>query len=365
MSSKLRERYDSLYTKIETRMLAWGAVRENRGYAAGVTPLPTLDDDYRTAVRPYWRQFDVPTPKKYSFRLFSNADKGLDEHADPRYIPDDLWFDRIIPHYNDLIFAKALQDKCLHNLLFPGLRRPETVVKNVAGVFYDDGLSLLTREEAADRLLHTEGRVLVKPSVGSGQGHNIRFYDADALTEADAEEIFRLYGKNFIIQKKLDQHEALARLNPDSLNTVRVITFLHRDKVYTLSSILRVGGFGSEVDNTSQGGFQGSILPGGRLAPKGFTHRNDRWEYIDAYPNGIRFADVTVPFYDRVEEAAHKNALRMGHFRILGWDFAVSPDGTPVLIEYNVIPGQNQESDGPTFGELTDEVLGEVFGKRS
>lgn len=363
MASKLRPLYDKLYIKLETLYLAWGAVRENKRYAASVTPLPTLDEDYRNTIRPYWRQFRVAVPKKYSYRLFANADKKLDEHADPRYIPDDLWFDRIIPHYNNLIFAKALQDKCLHNLLFPDVRRPVTVVKRIAGAFYDDELHPLTRAEAAARC-HGHGRVIVKPSVATGQGHNIRFYDTDGMTPQEAEKIFDTYGENFIIQEKMSQHEALARLNPQSLNSIRIITLFRDGEVHILAPILRVGGFDSEVDNTSQGGYQGRILPDGRLAPLGFTHRNDRWEFVDSYPNGIRFADVTVPSYDRVVETVRRQAERMSHFRIIGWDFAIAPDGEPLFIEFNVIPGQNQESNGPTFGDLTDTVLEDVFGRR-
>ena len=123
-------------------------------------------------------------------------------------------------------------------------------------------------------------------------------------------------------------------------------------------------GADSEVDNTSQGGYQCAIAPDGHLLPIGFTHSDSQWRYVDAYPNGVRFSDVVVPSFDRVVDAARANAARMGHFKLIGWDFAVAPDGEPVFIEYNVIPGQNQETNGPTFGALTDEVLEDVFGRR-
>ncbi len=364
MGSRLRPLYDRLYIRVETLLLARDANRSNRAYAAGVSPIATLDEDYRSIVRPYWKQFKVRIPKKYSFRLYSSTDKGLADHVDPRYIPDTLWFDRIIPHYNNLIFAKALQDKCMLNLLFPDVRRPVTVVKNIAGVFYDDGLNLLTRAEAAARV-PGHGRIIVKPSVSTGEGHNIRFFDSDTMTPAEAEAVFDQYGRNFVIQEKMAQHPDLARLNPDSLNSVRVITLLKDDRVHILTPILRVGGPKSEIDNISQGGFQGSILPDGHLAPRGFTHRNNCWEFSSEYPNGIRFADVVIPSYDRVISTAEKLASRMGHFRIIGWDLAVAPDGEVVLVEFNVIPEQNQETTGPTFGDLTDEVLADVFGRRS
>ena len=361
MDNKLRSVYDRLYIKTETMLLALGYTRKDRHYAALVKPLPTLDEDYRTVVRPYWKKYQVRVPKKFHFRLFCNAEKGVETRLDPRYIPDDLWFGRIVPYYNNLIFAKAMQDKCLHSLLFPEVRRPVTVVKRIAGVFYDDSLHIVHRADAA-ALCTGRGRVIVKPSVSTGQGRNIHFYDTDDWTPEDAEKMFDRSGNNFVVQEKQAQHPDLARLNPDSLNSIRIISFLKDDEVHILTQILRVGGFGSEVDNISQGGYQCAILPDGRLADRGFTYRNGRWEYAEAYPNGIRFEDVTVPSFDRAREIVRTQAARMSHFKLIGWDFAVAPDGEPVFIEFNVIPAQDQESTGPTFGDLTDEVLAEVFG---
>ncbi len=363
MGSKLRPLYDKLYIKVETVLLAAEYRSAAKKRASTVPALPTLNEDYKAAVRPYWKQFRVPIPKKYNFRLFGNPDKGLGEHVDPRYIPDDLWFGRVVPHYNNLIFAKALQDKCLHNLLFPGIRRPVTVVKRIAGVFYDDDLHLLTEAQAA-AAFRGHGRVIVKPSVSTGQGHGIRFYDSDAMTDNEIAAVFRQYGDNFIAQEKMLQHPDLAALNPGSLNTVRILTFLHGGEVHMLSSILRIGGADSEIDNVSQGGYQCTVRPDGTLEDRAITKRGGAWVTVTENAEGRRFGDMKVPSFDRVQEAVRREASRMAHFPILGWDIAVDPDGSPVLVEYNVIPGQNQGTGGPTFGDLTDEVLTEVFGHR-
>ena len=356
MGSKLRPLYDKLYIAVETWLLAIGARREARQDVKGVGPNPRVEAEYASVIRPYWRQFRTRPPKKYWFTLLAHPNRPFD----PRYIPDDMWFDRIIPHYNNLSFAKALQDKCLHNVLFPDMRRPVTVVKRIAGVYYDDGLSLLTEDEAAARC-RGRGRILVKPSVGSGQGHSIRFYDSASLSDGDVRDIFRQYGDNFIVQEKMDQHPDLARLNPGSLNTVRLITFLHGGQVHLLAAILRVGGSSSEVDNTSQGGYKAAIGPGGRLDTLGMDHH---FHFSDHYENGIPFGSVTVPSYDRVVESVCAHAAKMSHFKIIGWDMAVAPDGEPVLVEYNVIPAQAHAANGPIFGDLTDTVLTEVFGRR-
>jgi hypothetical protein len=359
MSSKLRTLYDKLYVGGETYLLARQARRDAKQNAKTVVPSPRVAQEYKTTIRSYWRQFKVSVPAQYWFTLFANEHKPFS----PKYIPDDLWFHGIIPHFNNLIFAKAFQDKCLANVLFPDMKRPATVIKRIAGVFYDDDLNLLSKAQAVARCQNV-GRILVKPSIGSGQGHGIRFYDSGDLTENQIEDIFSQYGNNFIIQEKMAQHADLARLNPNSLNTVRINTFLYHNEIHILSSILRVSGGAKEVDNTSQGGYQCSIHADGTLYDKGFTHIDGHWDYVDSYPNGIRFQDVTVPSYQKAVALVSEHAKKMSHFKIIGWDIAIDPAGEPVLIEFNVIPGQDQESGGPTLGELTDEVLAEVFGRR-
>ena len=357
MGSKLRPLYDRIYIGTECWLNARGARQDARRDVKALGQNTRVSAEYDRTIRPYWRQFRVRVPKRFWFDLLANENRPFS----PKYIPDDLWFGRIIPHYNNLIFAKALQDKCLYATLFPDVRQPVTVVKNIAGVFYDGEMHLLSREEAIARC-HGRGRILAKPSVSTGMGNNIRFYDSGALSDRQLDDIFHLYGKNFLVQEKLSQHPDLARLNPSSLNTVRVLSFLHEGQVHILTAVLRVGGPDSEVDNTSQGGFAATVQPDGRLARLG---QNKKWQYAETLPNGVRFDSVTIPSYDRIIAAVTRLASRAAHFKIIGWDMAVAEDGEPVLVEFNVIPMHGCHCSSPVFGELTDQVLEEVFGRRS
>lgn len=357
--NKLRALYDKLYVDIDMLYLAVKNAWGTRKRARAAAPKPNFEEDFKRKVLPYWRQFNAPRPKKFWYKTYGPAD----EPADPRYIPYNVWTRRILPHFNTLLFAQALQDKCLHNLLVPDLKRPDTVVKRIAGVFYDDGLALLTREQAVARC-QSAGRILIKPSVCSGGGANIRFYDGGKLSAGDVEDIFRQYGPNFIIQEKLIQHEAVAALNPHSLNTLRITTFLFKNEVHVLSVILRVGGGENEVDNVSRGGYQCTVLPGGQLDRYAITKLGGEWKSVEVSGSGVRFQDVVIPAYDHILRSVCGAAAKMSHFKIIGWDIGVSPEGDPVLIEYNVIPDQSQGTCGPAFGDLTDEVLEDVFGRR-
>lgn len=359
MMHKLRILYDHLYIAGETAVKAYQDRRSLRQILGHPKRDARIEQAYRNEIRPYWRQFRVRAPGKLWYYRYCAAHKILS----PQYIPDTLWHRRIIPYFNDLLLARAWQDKCMQSVLVPGIRQPETLVKNIAGVYYDDGQNMLTEEQAVRRCMQA-GRILAKPSMGSGGGANIRFYDSDTLTEQAVLEIFQMYGRNFLIQKKAAQHRDLAKLNPSSLNTVRVVTFLYDGRVRPISTIIRMGGARSEVDNVSQGGFQCTIRPDGSLEQYGYTHVGNVIRYTETSPSGVRFADVTVPSFDRILQTVCDHAGRMAHFRIIGWDISVAPDGEPMLIEFNLVPALNQETDGPMFGELTDRVLGDVLGLR-
>lgn len=355
MGSRFRPLYDKIYTDIDLAFLSHSFRKSAKKRIRTVPKNANLDAEYRKNVLPYWKQFGQ-RPGKVWYHLYCEKD----EHIDPRYLPDDIWTAKIVPHFNTLLFARALQDKNLNNLLVPWLKHPKTVVKNVAGVYYDDELNLISEQEAVTRCL-SAGRMIVKPSVGSGRGAGIQFLNGCDLTEKTALKLFRSYqSHNFLIQEKVKQHETLAAIHPRSLNTLRVVTFLYKNEVRVLSSVLRIGAGESELDNISAGGYCCKVHDNGRLDKLAVTRKG---EWVTAHPDGAVFGEITLPNYSHILDCVKNAASHIGHFRILGWDIAVDQDAEPVFIEYNVIPDQNQKTFGPTFGDLTDEILHEVFCK--
>ncbi len=355
-----RKFFDDLYVKGEL----WVVARRSKKYihsgAKKTKTTPEMKRVFKEKIVPYWKNYGVKVsidPQKfYSF--------GDPAKFDPRYIPNNLWVTRIVPYFNSLLYAPGFQDKCLHNLFFPDMKRPETVVKNVNGVYYDDDLHLLTLEEAIDRMQAVD-RFIVKPSVGSSRGRGIRFYNGSEMSREELAAIENEYGhKNFVIQKLVKQHADMAALNDSSLNTLRVVSFLYKGQVHILSTAVRIGGAGSLVDNVSAGGYQCDVGPDGRLVEYAYTKRGGKRTFKNTDEKGMRFADMVIPSYDKILETVRREAARMGHYRIIGWDIAVDESGEPVFIEYNCNPGQNQMSSGPTLGDLTEEVLDEVFGRK-
>ena len=316
-----------------------------------------LDKAYEEVIVPYWKKYGYK-PAKYWYQIFCDADQKVD----PRYIPDDLYYGEMIPYFSNSQFRRFGEDKCYHDIWFPDIKRPETICKNIAGVYYSPDMTPISFDEAVNLAEAFSEECLVKPSIDSGEGRLIRFFDPAEKNRTEIEETFRKLGANFIMQAAVRQHETLSKLNPSSLNTIRIVSFFFEGEVQILSCILRVGAPNSKVDNVGAGGYACPIQMDGQLNDRAV---NRTAEWVEETSTGIRFADIKIPEFDKVIETVKSAHKRLAHFKLIGWDMTVDQQGDPVLIEYNTCPGANQISCGPTFGDLTDRVLDEFFVKRT
>jgi hypothetical protein len=217
-------------------------------------------------------------------------------------------------------------------------------------------------DEAVSLTLAFKDECLIKPSIDSGEGRLIKFFTPEKMNREEIEKAFKEMGANFIMQAAVKQHEVLSRLNPSSLNTIRIVSFFFENEVHILSCILRIGAPNAKVDNVGAGGYACPVQMNGQLNAKAV---NRKAEWVEENSTGIKFADVKVPEFDRIIETVKFAHKRLAHFKLIGWDMSVDTQGEPVMIEYNTCPGANQISCGPTFGNLTDRVLDEFFIKRT
>ena len=313
--------------------------------------------EFRRRVLSYWKKYGV-RPQKRWFDLYCC---GMDSY-DPRFITDPIWVLKIRPYFNKDSFRDAYADKCMFSRILPEVKKPETIVKNIAGYYYNgDGEQLISFEKAVS-VCEQESHLIIKPS-GMSKGDGILFYDKGKTDTAFIRDSFLSIGRDFVVQRIVKQHIDLAKLNETSLNSVRVISFHFKDEIMILSAQLRIGGTGSRVDNVSAGGCAVAINPDGSLFEKSVTRKSN---WTDTAPNGMKFKDIKVPNYQGIIDTVRMLHKKLPYFNIVGWDFAVGEDGTPIMVEYNVRPGQNQIGCGaPTFGAMTEEVLNEVFCKKA
>lgn len=348
--------WDALYLKVGCMHRAYTA----RRYAK--QRLKLLNGGYKGSaeefekVKEFWKPYGVK-PKKYWYQMYCDGRGAFD----PRYIPDTMWDTTIFPYFNNLMWGRAYADKCAYDRLFPNLRRPRTIMKNSCGRFYDGNQNIITRERAIQLCLENE-RFIVKFTTFSSGGKNIRVYETGEVNEDSVKEMFDYYHINFIVQELVDQHEDLAKIHTSSLNTLRVMSFFFKGEVHILSAQLRMGSGNARVDNYSSGGYACNVNSDGRLSERAVS-KAEGW--ATKHPCGLEFKDIVVPEYNKVIETIKQEHPKLPHLNIIGWDFAVGKDGEPVFIEMNVFPGQNQNGSGPTFGDLTEEVLKDVFIEKS
>lgn len=285
------------------------------------------------------------------------------------YVTRSMAVHYIYPYLDRYDFVPAYMDKNMQKRILglPDTRinvlMPEVVIGNSNNVYYDGLGRELTREEALDILASYGGDMILKPTVDSYGGHGVMKVSGKSSRQ-DYVSLFENYRYDFSFQKIVEQHPVMAQYNPTSVNTVRVVTYrAFNGKRKVLYSCIRFGGEGSVMDNVcSGGGYTGVDIETGQLMNR------KRYSYFimdvpvlpDSVPNEI-------PCWNRIKSAALELHGRLPHLGIVGWDFCLTPDEVPVLIEFNPRPGVGlQQAVGPMFSkEDLDEIMRHVSEVKS
>lgn len=171
----------------------------------------------------------------------------------PELIPDLVWHSYVEPYYANLSMVNGFKDKNYFQNIVGAENCPDTICHCINGQLLDSNYLPLDEQKAVDMIL-VESEVICKPSIESGGGRDICFISRKDINIQKISELKEKYRSNFIVQKIVKQHDLLNELNPNALNTMRIVSFLHKGKVYILARMLRVAGSGSRLDNVSSGG---------------------------------------------------------------------------------------------------------------
>jgi hypothetical protein len=356
-----------LLRKFRQKIKAYNQHRKDSRYwhekiAGLLTGRENMPDDYAQEIKDFYKQYGLKVSNAWHKRYLDVL-----HMRDVRFIPEDLFYVDIEPRLNNLIYLDGIDDKNMYDLLFKadGVSLPETVVRNINGHWLDGNYKLLDLA-AAIKLCLSEEKLIIKKAVNSGGGKNIRVLREDEITSENLQTTFSQLGENLVIQKLLEQHKLLNEINPSSVNTIRIITIILHNEVLVVQSILRMGVGTSYVDNICAGGMAVGITAKGTL--KEYAYDAQTKKQPKHLTTGFLFKDISIPYYQNVESIAKDMHKRFAQFRLISWDFAIADKG-PVLIEFNLkyqgMDHFQMFNEGPFFGELTDEVLTELFGKKN
>lgn len=176
---------------------------------------------------------------------------------------------------------------------------------------------------------------IVKKNVNEAMGRSIQLIHVPHESENALNLFYELINCNqkLLIEERIVQDEKMNKLNPSSVNTIRIITFNTKDGIIAPYCFLKIGRNGSFVDNGGAGG----IIVGVDIQT-GITNTDGRDEYGTLFKHhpdtNVPLKGIQLPeFKQAIELAKHISAITP-KVKFIGWDFAYTSNGW-IVVEGN------------------------------
>lgn len=189
--------------------------------------------------------------------------------------------------------------------------------------------------------IHERKEYFCKPRFGlKGQGvFRLALGAGEILvngTRATRVELEKLIDTEYVCQELLVQDPSFGRFHPQSVNTLRIITFRKDSKIEIFSAYLRIGCAGQIADNNESTRASVSIdVQSGQFASTGLYIVDDIPSLTPFHPDTkVSFAGLVVPDYSHCVNIAIRAHQWTPSIQSIGWDFVLTPKGY-VLLEGN------------------------------
>ena len=205
-----------------------------------------------------------------------------------------------------------------------------------------------SKKEEVVNFVKKHQKVFCKPNRGT-EGNSCEILCANDLTN---EKLDSLLKSNYLLEEVIDQHEAVAKLHPNSINTVRIFSIIDKSgNVHLMHPCLRAGIDGNIVDNVFQGGILYLVdLNTGKVNSDGIK-LGEAKKYETHPGTNIKMKDFQIPYYKEICDMIVKAALVTKSLRFVGWDVAVGKNG-PILLEGNIAYAATVNGDHGIYKEM-------------
>lgn len=316
--------------------------------------------EYKKRWKRLSRHTDINT-----FRLFSQY-----IGPDPNIVPEDICAGIIQPILNPIETRPYYQDKNMFEKILPSDFLPVAILRKIKGEYYDRDFNPVDiTNDWLSKLNISSERIFVKPATDSSSGVGVvsfkriedRYYTSDGkqFNCSFLNEYSKDYD-DFIVQEGLTQHKYISQFNPTSINTIRIATYrsVKDNQVHVCAIIMRIGKIGSDVDNAHAGGLFVGVGKDGTIGSYACDQNGNKYSEF----NGIDFENncYKIPDFNKIMDFAVKVGQYIPHHRLLAQDIAITKDGSPRLVEFNLRGFSTwlfQFTSGPALGEYTDEVI--------
>ena len=233
-------------------------------------------------------------------------------------------------------FSDEFDDKLRFNVRFASFLHRDTLNAETA------------TEEELTAFLDKHPVFFAKPNRGTC-GNGIEKLDTDAFASVGECRKYLAEKHLNVLEEPLAQHEEMARLHPQSVNTLRIVTDRVGNTVHIAYIVVKIGRGEGFCDNSGQGGVICRVdAEAGKICS---VATDDYFNVYETHPDTkIRFVGYQLPMLPEAIAFAKEAALVVPEIRHVGWDVAITPDG-PVLIEGNDYPGTDLCQLAPHYPE--------------
>lgn len=253
------------------------------------------------------------------------------------------------PKFNPRELSHCFDNKHEANMLFSNFITRDWLYCGKAGL------------EEIERFIQSHDKIIVKPS-NESQGKGVHIYKGESTEQLKA--------TNSLLEDFVIQHPLISKLNNTCVNTVRVYTLktntLHRkDEVKRLnlqqigntlflSTVIRVGGQNSEIDNYHAGGVGYPIdIISGIICGAGMDIRGNR--YINHPSTNTQAVGMNIPNWEELKQFVYDMNQVVKEARMVAWDIAILENGFDLIeANYGGGPGLLQ---GPLRKGLKDIII--------
>lgn len=279
--------------------------------------------------------------------------KNISGVADPRIIPEDIYVADLEPSLITDRSVDFIGIKSFYNKWFtPGIF-PDDLFHRIGDRYFNADLEEINYNQLVKLSDQIDYPIILKPNKDTYGGMDINIVE-------EACELLKLAKerKNFVVQKKIKQHDFFNKLYPKSLNTIKVPLYrsVKDDKLHILPMALRMGKDGS-LDNEAAGGINTLIREDGYLNDFAIDKYGTKYS---EHPNTRVKFNCKIPDLEGLKSLSLQVGKKVFYTRIFALDACYDQKGHWRIIELNTY-GQSirfsQYGGQPFFGRFTDEVI--------
>lgn len=214
-----------------------------------------------------------------------------------------------------------------------------------------------TSKEEVEEFFRKHNVFMAKP-IDGGCGKGIEKIDkAQYKSEDELYDYLTQDGNNFELEEVITQHESVAKIYPNAINTVRIVTVVTTDKGESLLTIpkeerknvilvphiicayFRIGNNGKCVDNFNSGGMVAPVNEKTGVVSQ-LAIDKEKNVYEKHPMTGENIKGFKFPYWKEAIRMCEEACLEIPEMGYAGWDVAFTPNG-PVFVEGNEFPGHD------------------------